>query len=50
MSLVAVSARAWEAMEANPAAPRGSFLSLLDWKHTLDRRRAGRVPLHPFGQ
>ena len=25
--------RAWEAMEANPAAPRGSFLSLLDWKH-----------------
>lgn len=33
MSLVAVSERAWEAMEANPAAPRGSFLSLLDWKH-----------------
>ena len=33
MSLVAVSARAWEAMEANPSAPRGSFLSLLDWKH-----------------
>jgi pyridoxamine--pyruvate transaminase len=33
MSLVAVSARAWEAIEANPAAPRGSFLSLLDWKH-----------------
>jgi pyridoxamine---pyruvate transaminase len=33
MSLIAVSARAWEAMEANPAAPRGSFLSLLDWKH-----------------
>jgi len=33
MSLLAVSARAWEAMEANPGAPRGSFLSLLDWKH-----------------
>lgn len=33
MSLVAVGSRAWEAMEANPAAPRGSFLSLLDWKH-----------------
>ncbi len=33
MSLVTVSARAWEAMESNPAAPRGSFLSLLDWKH-----------------
>ncbi len=33
ISLVAVSPRAWEAMESNPAAPRGSFLSLLDWKH-----------------
>jgi pyridoxamine--pyruvate transaminase len=33
MSLVTVSPRAWEAIEANPAAPRGSFLSLLDWKH-----------------
>lgn len=33
MSLIAVSSRAWEAMESNPGAPRGSFLSLLDWKH-----------------
>jgi pyridoxamine--pyruvate transaminase len=33
MSLVTVSPRAWEVMEANPSAPRGSFLSLLDWKH-----------------
>ncbi len=33
MSLVCVSPPAWEAMETNPAAPRGSFLSLLDWKH-----------------
>lgn len=33
MSLVTVSDRAWEAIEANPSAPRGSFLSLLDWKH-----------------
>ncbi len=32
MSLVAVSPRAWEVIESNPAAPRGSFLSLLDWK------------------
>ena len=32
MSLIAVSPRAWEAVEANPAAPRSSFLSLLDWK------------------
>jgi pyridoxamine---pyruvate transaminase len=33
MSLIAISDRAWERIEANPAAPRGSFLSLLDWKH-----------------
>jgi pyridoxamine--pyruvate transaminase len=33
ISLIAVSPRAWEAMESNPAAPRRSFLSLLDWKH-----------------
>ena len=33
MSLITVSPRAWEAMESNPTAPRGSFLSLLDWKH-----------------
>jgi pyridoxamine--pyruvate transaminase len=33
MSLVAVSPRAWERIEANPSAPRGSFLSLLDWKY-----------------
>jgi pyridoxamine--pyruvate transaminase len=32
MSLMSVSAAAWEAMERNPNAPRGSFLSLLDWK------------------
>lgn len=32
MSLVAVSPRAWRAIEGNSAAPRGSFLSLLDWK------------------
>src|SRR4051794_38864754 len=33
MSLISVSERAWQAMEDNPSAPRGSFLSLLDWKH-----------------
>lgn len=32
MSLVAVSHDAWAAIRANPGAPRGSFLSLLDWK------------------
>ncbi len=32
MSLVTVSDDAWARILANPAAPRGSFLSLLDWK------------------
>ena len=32
MSLMSVSDAAWEAMRNNPKAPRGSFLSLLDWK------------------
>jgi pyridoxamine--pyruvate transaminase len=32
MSLMSVSDDAWRAIEANPAAPRGSFLSMLDWK------------------
>jgi pyridoxamine--pyruvate transaminase len=32
MSLISVSDAAWAAMERNPNAPRGSFLSLLDWK------------------
>jgi pyridoxamine--pyruvate transaminase len=29
-----VSDAAWECIRANPGAPRGSFLSLLDWKDT----------------
>lgn len=33
MSLIAISPTAWARIEANPTAPRGSFLSLLDWKH-----------------
>jgi pyridoxamine---pyruvate transaminase len=32
MSLMSISSAAWEAMRRNPNAPRGSFLSLLDWK------------------
>jgi pyridoxamine--pyruvate transaminase len=32
MSLMTVSDDAWAAIEANPAAPRASFLSMLDWK------------------
>ncbi|MFJ6661480.1 pyridoxal-phosphate-dependent aminotransferase family protein [Streptomyces sp. NPDC091377] len=32
VSAVSVSERAWKRMEANPNAPRRSYLSLLDWK------------------
>jgi pyridoxamine--pyruvate transaminase len=32
MSLMTVSEAAWEKIRANPAAPRASFLSMLDWK------------------
>jgi pyridoxamine---pyruvate transaminase len=32
ITLMAVSERAWERIRANPAAPRASFLSMLDWK------------------
>jgi aspartate aminotransferase-like enzyme len=32
VSIVTVSEQAWAALEANPRAPRGSSLSLLDWK------------------
>lgn len=32
VSAVSVSARAWERIAANEQAPRGSYLSLLDWK------------------
>jgi aspartate aminotransferase-like enzyme len=46
-SLVSVSDRAWQAMRDNPTAPRGSFLSLLDWKDQwIDAGRA-RIPGTP---
>jgi len=32
MSLITVSDAAWDRIRANPAAPRASFLSMLDWK------------------
>jgi len=47
MSLMAVSDRAWEAMRANPDAPRGSFLSLLDWKETWIEGGRKRFPYTP---
>ncbi|MDA8292233.1 MAG: alanine--glyoxylate aminotransferase family protein [Actinomycetota bacterium] len=45
MSLVSVSERAWETIEANPHAPRSSFLSLLDWRTTWFGE--GRFPFTP---
>ena len=32
LTLLSVSERAWARMKANPAAPRASFLSILDWE------------------
>ena len=32
MTLMTVSAEAWKRIEANPNAPRASYLSMLDWK------------------
>ncbi|WP_053652136.1 aminotransferase class V-fold PLP-dependent enzyme [Streptomyces sp. XY431] len=43
VSAVSVSARAWERIAANPAAPRRSYLSLLDWKERWTD--AGRTAL-----
>ncbi|KNB49547.1 pyridoxal-phosphate-dependent aminotransferase family protein [Streptomyces caatingaensis] len=41
VSAVSVSARAWERIAANEAAPRRSYLSLLDWKERwIDGGRA----------
>jgi pyridoxamine---pyruvate transaminase len=45
MSLVAVSEEAWLAIDRNPSAPRGSFLSLLDWREQW--KTNGRFPFTP---
>jgi pyridoxamine---pyruvate transaminase len=45
MSLMAISEHAWNAIEANPAAPRASFLSLLDWREQWHGQ--GRFPYTP---
>ena len=47
---VAVSERAWAAIEANPAAPRDSALSLLDWRERwirAGRRELPQIPASP---
>ncbi len=45
MSLIAISPEAWLVIDANTAAPRGSFLSLLDWRDTWHGQ--GRFPFTP---
>jgi len=45
MSLIAVSPQAWALIDGNPAAPRGSFLSLLDWREQW--HGAGKFPFTP---
>ena len=45
MSLMAVSEQAWAAIDRNPAAPRGSFLSILDWRDQWHGE--GRFPFTP---
>ncbi|BDZ47191.1 pyridoxal-phosphate-dependent aminotransferase family protein [Naasia aerilata] len=48
LSLVSVSQRAWDKMYANPAAPRDSYLSLIDWKEKW--LGDGRFPYTPSVQ
>jgi pyridoxamine--pyruvate transaminase len=45
MSLMCVSDEAWSAIAANPSAPRGSFLSMLDWKEQW--LEGGKFPFTP---
>ena len=47
ISIAAVSGRAWQAMSDNPAAPRGSVLSLLDWKEQWVDSDKNRIPGTP---
>ena len=45
MSLIAVSPQAWALIDRNPAAPRGSFLSMLDWREQW--HGIGKFPFTP---
>lgn len=47
VSLVVVGPDAWAAIEANPNAPRGSFLSLLDWRTTWIEGGRVKFPYTP---
>jgi pyridoxamine--pyruvate transaminase len=45
VSLMTVSDAAWEKIRVNPAAPRASFLSMLDWKEQW--LEGGKFPFTP---
>lgn len=45
LTLLGVSPEAWTHMEKNPNAPRGSILSLLDWRHVW--KASERYPILP---
>jgi pyridoxamine--pyruvate transaminase len=45
MSLMAISPQAWALIDRNPAAPRGSFLSILDWREQW--HGSGKFPFTP---
>ncbi|MBS1862268.1 MAG: alanine--glyoxylate aminotransferase family protein [Actinobacteria bacterium] len=47
ISLCVVSDDAWTAIEANPAAPRGTFVSLLDWRETWLASEGRKFPYTP---
>lgn len=47
MSLVVVGEQAWSAIEKNPNAPRGTFLSLLDWRETWIEGGRVKYPYTP---
>ncbi len=39
LTMAGISDRAWEKMKRNPAAPRASMLSILDWEHAWSRSK-----------
>jgi aspartate aminotransferase-like enzyme len=47
VSAAVVSPRGWESLAANPAAPRDSILSLLDWRDRWLRPGRGTLPTTP---
>lgn len=47
MSLVSISEAGWAAIDRNPNAPRGSFLSLTDWRDTWIASDRTKFPYTP---